>query len=176
WLPDERVGPKPGDPADVVSMGDVIAVERLESQQNRRVLDTFYSADGRAVGAVDHFTLRQIPAIEGALVALDPHTGRVLAMVGGYDFKNSQFNRATQAQRQPGSAFKPFVYAAALEDGFTPSSLVLDAPFVIDQGDGQGKWKPRNSSNRFYGPSTLRLGLEKSRNLMTIRVAQYIGI
>jgi penicillin-binding protein 1A len=93
-------------------------------------------------------------------------------MVGGYDFKNSEYNRASQAKRQPGSAFKPFVYSVALENGFTPSSLVLDAPFVIDQGFGLGKWKPRNSSSKFYGPSTLRLGIEKSRNLMTVRLAQ----
>ncbi|HPF46675.1 MAG TPA: penicillin-binding transpeptidase domain-containing protein, partial [Emcibacteraceae bacterium] len=118
------------------------------------------------------YGLRQIPEVNGALVALDPHTGRVLAMVGGYDFKRSEYNRATQAKRQPGSAFKPFVYSVALDNGFTPSSLVLDAPFVIDQGFGNGKWKPRNSSNKYYGPSTLRLGIEKSRNLMTVRLAQ----
>ena len=122
------------------------------------------------------FYLYQIPNIEGALVALDPHTGRVLAMVGGYSFAVSEFNRATQARRQPGSAFKPIVYLAAMENGFTPASLVLDAPFVIDQGPGLGKWKPANYTNKFYGPSTLRLGMEKSRNLMTVRLAQYIGI
>jgi len=97
-------------------------------------------------------------------------------MVGGYDYKRSEYNRATQAKRQPGSAFKPFVYGVALENGFTPSSLILDAPFVIEQGYGLGKWKPQNSSNRFYGASTLRLGLEKSRNLMTVRLAQYLGM
>ncbi|GER03451.1 penicillin-binding protein 1A [Iodidimonas nitroreducens] len=176
WLPGERVSQSPDDPADVLSIGDVIAVEPLPDQEKKTVLDRFVTDAGEPVGAVGSYALRQIPAVEGALVALDPHTGRVLAMVGGFDFAASQFNRATQAERQPGSAFKPFVYAAALEEGFTPSSLVLDAPFVIDQGEGQGKWKPRNSSNRFYGPSTLRLGLEKSRNLMTIRVAQFIGM
>ena len=107
---------------------------------------------------------------------MDPHTGRVLAMAGGYQFAESQYNRVTQAWRQPGSAFKPMVYAAALEQGFTPSSLILDAPFVIDQGPGLGKWKPANYTNKFYGPSTLRLGIEKSRNLMTVRLAQFIGM
>tara|TARA_B100001123_G_scaffold306048_1_gene341909 strand:+ start:1 stop:1068 length:1068 start_codon:yes stop_codon:yes gene_type:complete len=96
-------------------------------------------------------------------------------MVGGFSFKLSEFNRATQAQRQPGSAFKPFVYAAALENGFTPSTLVLDAPFVIEQGEGLKTWKPENYGKKFYGPSTLRTGIEKSRNLMTVRVAQRIG-
>lgn len=176
WLPGERVTNPPTDPSDVLKVGDVIVVERLAGQAERVSLPTFFDREGNPVGEVDSFGLRQIPEIEGALVALDPHTGRVLALVGGYDFAASQFNRATQARRQPGSAFKPFVYAAALEAGFTPSTKVLDAPFVIDQGEGQGKWKPRNSSNEFYGPSTLRLGLEKSRNLMTVRVAQYIGI
>jgi penicillin-binding protein 1A len=107
---------------------------------------------------------------------MDPHTGRVLAMSGGYAFARSQFNRATQAMRQPGSAFKPFVYLAALESGFTPSTLILDAPFVIDQGPGLPKWRPANYTRKFYGPSTMRLGLEKSRNLMTVRLAQTIGI
>ena len=106
---------------------------------------------------------------------MDPFTGRVLAMAGGFSFKLSEFNRATQAKRQPGSAFKPFVYAAALENGFTPSTLVLDAPFVMDQGEGLKTWKPENYGKKFYGPSTLRTGIEKSRNLMTVRVAQKVG-
>ena len=107
---------------------------------------------------------------------MDPYTGRVLAMVGGFSFKLSEFNRATQAKRQPGSAFKPFVYAAALENGFTPSTVVLDAPFVMDQGEGLKTWKPENYGKKFYGPSTLRTGIEKSRNLMTVRVAQKVGL
>ena len=122
------------------------------------------------------FALRQIPDVEGAILALDPHTGRVLAMAGGWSFWESQFNRATQALRQPGSAFKPFVYLSALENGYTPADLVLDAPIVIDQGPGLPKWKPRNYSNEFYGPSTLRLGVEKSRNLMTVRLANQVGM
>ena len=110
------------------------------------------------------------------MVAMDPHTGRVLAMVGGYDYDKSEFNRAVDALRQPGSAFKPFVYLAALDRGFTPSTLILDAPFVIDQGPGLPKWRPANYTKKFYGPSTMRLGIEKSRNLMTVRLAQTVGI
>tara|TARA_Y100000590_G_scaffold416388_1_gene515080 strand:- start:459 stop:2816 length:2358 start_codon:yes stop_codon:yes gene_type:complete len=121
------------------------------------------------------WSLKQLPTINGAIVVMDPYTGRVLAMAGGFSFKLSEFNRATQAKRQPGSAFKPFVYAVALENGFTPSTLVLDAPFVIDQGEGLKTWKPENYGKKFYGPSTLRTGLEKSRNLMTVRVAQKVG-
>ena len=100
----------------------------------------------------------------------------MLAIQGGFSYARTEFNRATQALRQPGSAFKPFVYLAALENGFTPSSILLDAPIVIDQGPGLGKWKPANYSRRFYGPSTLRLGIEKSRNVMTVRLAQAVGM
>ena len=107
---------------------------------------------------------------------MDPYTGRVLALSGGFSFKSSEFNRATQALRQPGSAFKPFVYALALENNYTPSSLVLDAPLVLDQGVDLKKWKPENYGKKFYGPSTLRVGLEKSRNLMTVRIAQNLGV
>jgi len=121
------------------------------------------------------WNLKQLPKINGAIVVMDPYTGRVLAMAGGFSYKLSEFNRATQAQRQPGSAFKPIVYAAALEKDFTPSTLVLDAPFVMDQGEGLKTWKPENYGKKFYGPSTLRTGIEKSRNLMTVRVAQKVG-
>ena len=121
------------------------------------------------------WNLKQLPKVNGAIIVMDPHTGRVLAMVGGFSYKLSEFNRVTQAKRQPGSAFKPFVYAAALENGFTPSTLILDAPFVIDQGEGLKTWKPENYGKKFYGPSTLRTGIEKSRNLMTVRVAQGVG-
>tara|TARA_B100000965_G_scaffold405817_1_gene441392 strand:- start:155 stop:2512 length:2358 start_codon:yes stop_codon:yes gene_type:complete len=121
------------------------------------------------------WSLKQLPKINGAIVVMDPYTGRVLAMAGGFSFKLSEFNRATQAKRQPGSAFKPIVYATALENGFSPSTLVLDAPFVMEQGEGLKTWKPENYGKKFYGPSTLRTGIEKSRNLMTVRVAQKIG-
>jgi penicillin-binding protein 1A len=107
---------------------------------------------------------------------MDPYTGRVLALNGGFSFKISEFNRATQAKRQPGSAFKPFVYALALENNYTPTSLVLDAPLVLDQGDDLKLWKPENYGKKFYGPSTIRTGLEKSRNLMTVRIAQDLGL
>jgi len=107
---------------------------------------------------------------------MDPWTGRVLALAGGFSFDQSQFNRATQALRQPGSSFKPFVYAAALDNGYTPSTVVMDAPIEIDQGPGGGVWKPENYSKKFYGPQTLRFGLEQSRNVMTVRLAQDVGM
>ncbi|MDG2032559.1 MAG: penicillin-binding protein 1A, partial [Rhodospirillales bacterium] len=164
WLEGEKLGPRIKSATDVLQAGDVIAVEKITNVDGNPLL-----ADGR-------YTLRQIPKVEGALIAMDPHTGRVLAMVGGYDHDKSQFNRAVQARRQPGSAFKPFVYLAALDQGFTPSTLILDAPFVIDQGPGLPKWRPANYTKKFYGPSTMRLGIEKSRNLMTVRLAQTVGI
>jgi penicillin-binding protein 1A len=139
--------------------GDLVVVERVEE-----------------AGEEPRWALRQRPEVEGAAVALDPHNGRVLAMSGGFSFRQSQFDRATQAKRQPGSAFKPFVYLAALEQGYTPASIVVDGPFVYDPGPGQPLWKPQNYSERFYGPSTLRLGVEKSRNLMTVRLASEIGM
>jgi len=123
----------------------------------------------------NNWSLKQLPEVNGGIIVMDPYTGRVFAMVGGFSFNLSEFNRVTQAKRQPGSAFKPFIYAAALENGFTPSTLVLDAPFVIDQGEGLKTWKPENYGKKFYGPSTLRTGIEKSRNLMTVRVAQKVG-
>ncbi len=165
WKEKQRVGPKVRRAGDVLAVGDIVAVEAMTTES---------SEGGGAVSGDYH--LRQVPDVNGSVVALDPHTGRVKALVGGWNAEASEFNRAVQAMRQPGSAFKPFVYAAALDSGFTPSSLVLDAPFVIDQGAGLGKWKPANYTKKFYGPSTLRLGIEKSRNLMTVRLAQYIGM
>ena len=122
------------------------------------------------------FALRQLPNVNGGIVVMDPFTGRVLALSGGFSFKKSEFNRATQASRQPGSAFKPFIYALALENGYTPSTLILDAPLVLEQGSDLKMWKPENYGKKFYGPSTLRMGLEKSRNLMTVRIAQDLGL
>ena len=124
----------------------------------------------------DNFILRQLPEVNGGIVVMDPFTGRVVALSGGFSFKKSEFNRATQASRQPGSAFKPFIYALALENGYTPSTLILDAPLVVEQGLDLKMWKPENYGKKFYGPSTLRMGLEKSRNLMTVRIAQDIGL
>lgn len=122
------------------------------------------------------YHLRWVPKIQGAIIAIDPHTGRILAMQGGWSAEISSFNRVTQAKRQPGSAFKPFIYLTALENGFTPATLILDAPFVIDQGPGLKKWRPQNYSKEFYGPTPLRVGVEKSRNLMTVRLAEYVGM
>ena len=122
------------------------------------------------------FALRQLPEVNGGIVVMDPFTGRVLALSGGFSFRKSEFNRATQAKRQPGSAFKPFIYALALENGYTPSTLILDAPLVLEQGYDLKMWKPENYGKKFYGPSTLRMGLEKSRNLMTVRIAQDLGL
>jgi len=144
-------------PGDVLNVGDVVYVEPIEE-------------------TIDQYRLRQVPEVEGGIVVMDPHTGRVLAMVGGFSFSESQFNRATQAQRQPGSSFKPFVYAAALDNGYTPSSVVMDAPIEIDPGFGQPIWRPSNYSDKFYGPSTLRTGIERSRNVMTVRLAQDMGM
>tara|TARA_B110000438_G_scaffold242540_1_gene242138 strand:+ start:68 stop:2407 length:2340 start_codon:yes stop_codon:yes gene_type:complete len=124
----------------------------------------------------NNFALRQLPEINGGIVVMDPFTGRVVALSGGFSFKKSEFNRATQALRQPGSAFKPFIYALALENGYTPSTLILDAPLVLEQGSDLKMWKPENYGKKFYGPSTLRMGLEKSRNLMTVRIAQDLGV
>ena len=164
WQKGQKLGPQVRSAETVLSSGDVVLVSRKTEK-----------ADGQTYPD-GSYRLEQVPDINGAIVAIDPHTGRVLAMTGGLDFAESEFNRATQAWRQPGSAFKPFVYMAGLDNGFTPSTRILDAPFVIDQGAGQGKWKPANYSNKFYGPSPMRLGLEKSRNLMTVRLAQTIGM
>jgi penicillin-binding protein 1A len=123
-----------------------------------------------------NYSLKQLPLANGGIVVMDPFSGRILAMSGGFSFKKSEFNRSTQALRQPGSAFKPFIYALALENNFTPSTLILDAPIVLDQGTDLKMWKPENYGKKFYGPSTLRTGVEKSRNLMTVRVAQELGI
>src|SRR5690606_38265307 len=121
------------------------------------------------------YTLRQVPEIEGGIVAMDPRTGRVLALVGGFSFAESEFNRATQAMRQPGSSFKPIVYAAALDNGYTPASVVLDAPLEIVNADGS-VWVPENYARQFYGPQTLRRGIELSRNVRTVRLARDLGM
>jgi penicillin-binding protein 1A len=140
----------------ILKVGDVVYVSPVEGQTGI-------------------YTLEQIPEIEGALVAMDPRTGRVLAMVGGFSYAMSEFNRATQALRQPGSSFKPIVYAAALDNGYTPASVVLDAPVEIRNGDGS-VWRPENYAQEFYGPQTLRRGIERSRNVMTVRLAKDIGM
>jgi penicillin-binding protein 1A len=147
-------GPKVG---QILQPGDVVYAEPLAKDSGQ-------------------YRLRQIPEVSGAMVVMDPWTGRVLALVGGFSYDQSQFNRATQALRQPGSAFKPFVYAAALDNGYTPSTVVLDAPIEIDQGPGMAAWRPENYEGKYYGPQTLRFGLEHSRNVMTVRLAQDVGM
>ncbi len=156
-LEDGSTGARPNIASDVWALGDVVFVKAV--------------MDGEAL---DYWSLRQIPALQGAFMAMDPQTGRVLAMQGGFSYQTSVFNRATQARRQPGSSFKPFVYAAALDNGYTPASIVVDAP--IEVRTGEGIWRPRNSSHKFYGPAPLRTGIEQSRNLMTVRIAQDIGM
>ncbi len=145
-------------PADTLKIGDIIIVQSFADVAKKT------------------YELMQIPEANGAMVVLDPHTGRVLAMSGGYSAGVTEFNRVTQAKRQPGSAFKPFVYMAALESGFTPASIILDAPVEMSQGAGLPTWKPQNYHDDYLGPTTLRTGLEKSRNTMTVRLAQQIGI
>jgi len=150
-------GPEITKATQVVEPGDVVLVEPVQGQENS-------------------YILRQIPLVQGALIALDPRNGRILAMQGGWKYGVfEQFNRATQAERQPGSAFKPFVYMAALDHGFTPATLVLDAPFVIEDRPGHF-WKPSNYSGKYYGPTPIRVGVEKSKNLMTVRLADHLGM
>ncbi len=139
---------------DVFKIGDIIFVKKNKNS----------------------WLLKQYPKVNGGIVILEPFTGDILALVGGFNFKKSEFNRVTQAKRQPGSAFKPIVYAAALEKGFAPNSIILDAPFVESQGVGLKNWKPENYGKKFYGPSTLRKGIEYSRNLMTVRIAKILGL
>ena len=124
----------------------------------------------------NEWDLKQYPKVNGGIVVIEPFSGDVKALVGGFNFKSSEFNRVTQAKRQPGSAFKPIVYAAALENGYSPNSIILDAPFVESQGIGLKDWKPENYGKKFYGPSTLRKGIEYSRNLMTVRIAKSLGL
>jgi len=155
---DGKLGKKAKVAGDLVSVGDVVLVRAVTNKD----------------GTFNRWSLRQIPEVQGAFMAMDVNTGRVLAMQGGFSYQDSVFNRTTQATRQPGSSFKPFVYAAALDSGFTPATIVVDAPIEIETP--QGLWTPKNASNRFYGPTPLRTGIEQSRNLMTVRIAQEIGM
>jgi penicillin-binding protein 1A len=158
-LEDGTAGKKAKKPSDLLSVGNVIHVMKFTPEDEDEA--PFWS-------------LRQVPEIQGAFMAMDTQTGRVIAMQGGFSYQHSVFNRATQATRQPGSSFKPFVYAAALDSGYTPATIVIDAP--VEVKTPQGIWRPRNSSRKFYGPTPLRTGIEWSRNLMTIRLAQEIGM
>jgi len=146
--------PKKKTIADKFEIGDLIFIKKINGSWN----------------------LKQYPLVNGGIVVLDPYTGNIKALVGGFNFKSSEFNRVTQAKRQPGSAFKPIVYAAALENGYSPNSIILDAPFVESQGVGLKNWKPENYGKKFYGPTTLRKGIEYSRNLMTVRIAKSLGL
>ncbi|WP_126976717.1 penicillin-binding protein 1A [Frigidibacter oleivorans] len=170
WIPDDDVtwarklmpgsqrAPQARVAGDLLAVGDVVLVKELTND----------------AGEFQRWSLRQVPDIQGAFMAMDVNTGRVIAMQGGFSYQSSVFNRATQAMRQPGSSFKPFVYAAALDSGFSPATIVVDAP--IEVMTPQGLWTPKNASNKFYGPTPLRTGIEQSRNLMTVRIAQEIGM
>ena len=165
----------------VLAVGDVVIVAPQPPETEKITAKEPDTQETTARAAVvlpelPRFSLQQYPEINGGIIALDPFTGRILAMQGGLEYAQSEYNRTTQAARQPGSAFKPFVYLAALETGFTPATRILDAPFVLDQGEGKPKWKPANYSEEFYGLSPMRLGIEKSRNLMTVRLAQQVGM
>jgi penicillin-binding protein 1A len=176
-LPEQKVGAAPKQPGDVVKPGDTILVEALAATPEAKSGDAKPGEARPGERKPAHYALRQLPEVSGALVAIDPHTGRVLAMVGGYSYEMSQFDRVMQAKRQPGSAFKPFVYLAALDNGFTPSTLINDAPFVVDQGPGLPKWKPTNyNTTKFAGPTPLRVGVEESKNMMTSRLGQVVGL
>ena len=157
---DKEPGAVPKQPSDVLSPGYVI-----------------YVAPKDANNLAGAWSLMQAPEVGGGLIAMDPHTGRVLSVVGGFSYAMSQFDRATQAKRQPGSTFKPLVYAAAIDNGYKPTSIVLDAPIEIEQGNGKEAWKPENyQKDKSFGPSTLRVGIEQSRNQMTVRLAQDMGM
>ncbi|MDR6264601.1 penicillin-binding protein 1A [Roseobacter sp. N2S] len=162
WRPvlgNGRAGKKARTPSDLLAVGDVIHVRAITKDDD---------------GSFVRWSLRQIPRIQGGFMAMDTNTGRVLAMQGGFSYQASVFNRATQATRQPGSSFKPFVYASALDSGYSPSTIIIDAPIEVQTP--QGLWRPKNASNKFYGPAPLRVGIERSRNLMTIRLAQDVGM
>jgi penicillin-binding protein 1A len=172
---DGTLGAAPRKPGDVVAPGDLVLVERLSDESARPAATKAGAAKPNAPGPL--YNLCQIPEISGAVVAIDPHTGRVLALSGGFSFELSQFNRATQARRQPGSSIKPFVYLTALENGFTPSTMVDDAPVSISQGPGMPPWTPANyTSDSFRGPTPLRVALEKSLNTVTARLAVALGM
>ena len=156
YISENRRGAKPKSFKDIVAIGDLVWIERDEVTQT--------------------FSLTQIPEAQSALVSLNPSSGEILAYVGGYDFYLSKFNRAEQASPLLGSNFKPFLYAAAFSDNFTPSSLINDAPIVFEDKALEEKWRPRNASGRFYGPTRLREGLLQSRNLVSVRLLREVGV
>ena len=155
YISENRTGSAPNVTSDILTVGDIVRVQQ--------------SADGK-------WQLSQVPAVEGALISLSPDNGAINSLVGGFDFAHSKFNRVTQAERQPGSNFKPFIYSAALENGFTPATLINDAPVVFNDPGLESTWRPENYSGKFFGPTRLRIGLVKSRNLISIRLLRAIGI
>jgi len=171
----EKKGARPKKVSSVLKVGDVIYVSPRRTRRARgkgkKRIKALTEAD-----VAGQWRLMQLPKVGGAIIAMDPHTGRVFALVGGFSYAASNFNRATQAMRQPGSSFKPFVYATALDNGYSPATVILDAPLAIEQGNGQKLWRPKNYGSKFYGPSTLRIGIEHSRNLMTVRLARDMGM
>ncbi len=164
---DGVLGAEVKSPADILKKNDVVLVGAISDEQKKLI---------SAAEQKTAWDLQQVPEVNGGFVALDPHTGRVLAMSGGYSYGGTEFNRATQAKRQPGSGFKPFVYLAGLENGFTPSTMIHDGPVEMEQGAGQDTWKPQNYGDDYLGDITMRMALEKSRNTVTVRIAQMIGI
>ena len=163
---------------EVINHYKIKKVINLNNELNNWLLDvTFHKGDVIYIEKKKNtYVINQEPNVNGAIIVIDPYSGDILALSGGYSFKKSEFNRATQAKRQPGSAFKPIVYLAALNEGYSPATLILDAPYVIDQGPGLPKWKPSNYTDEFFGLTTMRTGIEKSRNLMTVRLANRIGM
>ena len=155
----DRVGPAPKLASEILAIGDVVRIRQTHGKKGST-----------------YWRLAQIPAIEGAFVSIDPHDGAILALAGGYDYYHSKFNRVTQAKRQPGSGFKAYIYSAALENGFTPASIINDAPIVLDDASLETEWRPQNYSGRFFGPTRLRWALTKSRNLVSIRILRRMGI
>ncbi len=158
-LDNGKRGKKASVASDLLEVGEVVHVRRMTADND---------------GSFIRWTLRQVPRVQGGFMVMDVNSGRVIAMQGGFSYQHSVFNRATQARRQPGSSFKPFVYASALDSGYTPATIIVDAPIEIDTP--QGVWRPKNASHQFYGPTPLRTGIERSRNLMTIRLAQEVGM
>ena len=173
-LDDQRVGAGVRRPADVVQLGDIVLVEQVSAAAPAPAAKGRHAPPQPAAPA--RYALRQLPDVSGGLVAMDPKTGRIHALVGGWSFQQSQFNRTTQAKRQPGSAFKPFVYLTALANGYSPTSVVDDAPIEIPQGPGLPPWRPANYEGGYAGPSTLEDALVHSRNLVTARLATMIGL
>jgi penicillin-binding protein 1A len=186
-LDEAKVGPPPRNAGEVLALGAVVLVEPVKAEPPKDSKPKVQPVPAANAGAAPStpvspapseplFGLRQIPAVSGAIVALDPHTGRVLAMTGGFSYEMSQFNRAIQAKRQTGSAIKPFIYMSAFDHGYTPSSIILDAPITIDLGPDQPPWTPKNYDNKVFGPTTIRVGLEQSHDLMTVRLGQAVGL